>query len=57
MTLGAPEARTVGPIRVGNLKTAESRERFVTISGRAGVYYVDQGLVDAARRCVAAVRE
>lgn len=56
VTLGGPDLRTVGPIRVGNLKAAQARERFVTISGRTGVYYVDQGLVDAARRCVAAIR-
>jgi len=52
ITLGGPEPRVLGPIRVGNLKAAEARERFVSISGRSGVYYVDQGLVDAARRCV-----
>ncbi len=54
--LGGAEPRTLGPIKVGNLKAAEARERFVTISGRAGVYYVDQGLVDAVRRCLATVK-
>lgn len=47
----------LGPIRVGNLKAAESRDRFVTISGQPGVYYVDQSLVDAARRCIGALRQ
>lgn len=57
VTLGGADARTtLGPIRVGNLKAAEARERFVTISGRAGIYYVDQGLVDAARRCLTTVQ-
>lgn len=51
-----PNPSVFGPIRVGNLKASASRERFVTISGRDGVYFVDQSLVDAARRCVSAVR-
>lgn len=50
------EPGSLGQIRIGNLKAVESRDRFVTISGQPGVYYVDQALVDAARRCIGALR-
>lgn len=39
----------VGPLRVGNLKAPQSRQRFVTIGGRSDVYYVDQGVLDEVR--------
>ncbi len=54
--IAGPNPSAFGPIRVGNLKASASRERFVIISGRDGVYYVDQSLVDAARRCISALR-
>lgn len=38
-----------GPLKVGNRKASESRERFVTIEGRGGVYYVDQTVLDDVR--------
>jgi hypothetical protein len=46
----------LGPVRVGQLKAEESRERFASVAGRDAVYFVDQSLIDAARRCVSAVR-
>ncbi len=56
INVAGPNARTLGPIRVGNLTAPSSRDRFVTISGRDGVYIVDQELIDAARRCQNAIR-
>ncbi len=40
---------TIGPIRIGNLKSESSRERFATVEGRSAVYFVDQSIVDLAR--------
>jgi hypothetical protein len=45
----------VGPIHIGRLKSGGSRQRFTTVSGRPGVYFVDQSLVDAARLCASSV--
>ena len=39
----------IGPLKVGNRKASESRERFVTIEGRGSVYYVDQTILDDVR--------
>jgi len=55
--VAGPDAKTIGPIRVGNLISPSSRDRFVTISGRDGVYLIDQTIVDAARRSLGAIRD
>jgi hypothetical protein len=46
-------ATTHGPLRVGNTKAPESRDRFATVEGRDEVFYMMQSLLDA----VAAVTE
>ncbi len=46
----------LGPVNVGNLKTESSRDRFAGVAGRTLTYFVDQGLIDSARACAAAVR-
>ncbi len=55
--IAGPNPQTLGPIRVGSLIAPSSRERFVTISGRDGVYTVDQLLVDAARQSIASLQK
>ncbi len=40
---------TLGPIRVGNLKASDARERFAVVAGREEVLFVDQGLIDDLR--------
>jgi len=54
--LAGPEPRTLGPIRVGSLTAPQSRDRFVAIAGRDGVYTVDQVLVDTARQRMSVLR-
>jgi hypothetical protein len=42
----------VGPLTVGNLKAEQSRDRFVTVAGLDGVFYVDQSMVSEVRDIV-----
>ncbi len=46
---------TLGPIRIGNLKASDARERFATVTGREDVYFVDQGLIDDLREALRGV--
>lgn len=41
--------RTVGPVRVGNRVTSNSRQRFLRMEGKTPVYLVDQALIDGVR--------
>lgn len=51
----AAPLRVVGPLKVGHIAADEGRNRFATVAGRSGVYFVDQALIDDVREALRGV--
>ncbi|HRZ81161.1 MAG TPA: DUF4340 domain-containing protein [Candidatus Hydrogenedentes bacterium] len=47
----------IGPLRIGGVSPENSRERFATLEGKAGVFRVSQDAVDALRDAVQGLEE
>ncbi len=45
----------LGPLKVGHVAPDEGRNRFATVAGRSGVFFVDQALLDDVREALRGV--